>query len=258
MDLGLARRTAIITGASRGIGLACARALAREGANVLMVARGEETLRASAAAIAASGGSVRTLVADVTRDEAAPAMVAAALESFGGVDTVVANAGGVVGPRDFQSQTSADWEASFRMNVLHATNLIAAAAPHLEKSGQGSAVFIASISGSAPQSPAVQYAAVKAAMIHAARSLAHELAPRRIRVNAVSPGSILFPGGNWERRQKTQPVEFAEFERREFPWGRLGTPEEVADVVAFLASPRASWINAFDLRVDGGQRKPSM
>ena len=193
-----------------------------------------------------------------TRDEAADAMVAAALDRFGGIDAIVANAGGVVGPRDFDSQKPADWEASFRMNVVHATSLLRAAAPHMEKSGQGSAIFIASVSGSAPQSPAVQYAAVKAALIHAARSLAWEYAPRRIRVNAVSPGSILFPGGNWERRQQTQPKEFADFSAREFPWGRLGTPGEVADVVAFLASPRASWINALDLRVDGGQRKPSM
>ena len=258
MDLGLADAVAVVTGASRGIGFACAKRLFAEGCRVLLVARGEEGLRTAKAAMDPAGGRVATLATDVTTDDSAPAIVEAAVRAFGGLDIVVANAGGSAGSRVFDETTAADWEMTFRLNVVHATNLLRAAASLMEAGGRGSAIFIASVSGSAPQGPNSQYAAAKAALIHAARSLAWEYAPKRIRVNAVSPGSILFPGGGWERRQQNQPREFEAFAASEFPWGRLGSPEEVADVVAFLASPRSRWINALDLRVDGGQRRPSM
>ncbi len=142
--------------------------------------------------------------------------------------------------------------------MLHAIEALRVARPALAASGQGSAIFIASISGRAPATRGAQYAAAKAALIQAARSLAWELGPDRIRVNALSPGSILFPGGGWERTRAERPEDFATFESMDFPWGRLGTAEEIADVVAFLASPRSRWINGADIHVDGGQRRPSI
>jgi 3-oxoacyl-[acyl-carrier protein] reductase len=122
--------------------------------------------------------------------------------------------------------------------------------------GGGSAVSIASISGWKP-APRAQYGAAKAGEIFLAGALAWELAPHRIRVNTISPGSIMFSGGGWDRIRASQPDRFAEFERREFPWQRLGTPEEIADVVVFVLSERASWINGANIPVDGAQGRPS-
>jgi 3-oxoacyl-[acyl-carrier protein] reductase len=126
----------------------------------------------------------------------------------------------------------------------------------MQQRGGGSIVSIASISGWKP-GPKAQYGATKAGEIFLAGALAWELAPQRIRVNTVSPGSIMFQGGGWERFRAEQSERFAEFERREFPWGRLGTPEEVADVVVFLLSERAAWINGANIAVDGAQGRPS-
>jgi 3-oxoacyl-[acyl-carrier protein] reductase len=127
----------------------------------------------------------------------------------------------------------------------------------MEQSGTGSAVTISSISGWRA-GPGAPYGTAKAAEIFLAGTLAWELAPKRIRVNTVSPGSILFPGGGWDQRRQREPERFAAFARDEFPWGRLGNPEEVADVVAFILSDRACWINGAHIPVDGGQRKPSL
>jgi 3-oxoacyl-[acyl-carrier protein] reductase len=132
-----------------------------------------------------------------------------------------------------------------------------AALPHLRARGGGAALVVASISGMRPQ-PRSQYAAAKAAEIHLAHTLARELGPDRIRVNAVSPGSILFEGGSWAVRRESDPVAFAAWVAREFPLGRLGTPEEVADVAAFLLSDRASWVSGANVVVDGAQNQPGM
>jgi len=128
--------------------------------------------------------------------------------------------------------------------------------PHMQQRGGGSAVSIASISGWKP-APTAQYGAAKAAEIFLASSLAWDLAPHRIRVNTVSPGSIMFEGGGWDRFRSQQAERFAAFAQREFPWGRLGTAEEVADVVAFVLSQRASWINGANIAVDGAQGRPT-
>jgi 3-oxoacyl-[acyl-carrier protein] reductase len=170
---------------------------------------------------------------------------------FGEIHCLVANVGGTVG-QGFLEGTTDDWTRTFHLNTLHAVRAIRTAVPHMKQPEGCSAVIIASISGWKP-APRPQYGAAKAAEIYLAGALARELAARRIRVNTVSPGSIMFPGGGWERFREQNPDRFDEFVRRGFPWERLGTADEVADVVTFLLSPRARWINGAHIPVDGAQ-----
>lgn len=249
---------ALVTGARRGIGRATALTLAAEGCAVAIAARGEAGHSQAAAEIAAAGGRVTAMAADMMDPATPQRLVEHVQQAFGRLDILVANAGGMMGERSLAASSGAEWAQTYQLNVLHAVDLLRAATPALLRSPAASAIFIASISGRAPTGRGASYAAAKAALIHAARSLAWELGPQGIRVNALSPGSTLFEGGGWDRTRTASPELFAEFEQKDFPCGRLGTVREVADAVAFLASPRASGINASDLQVDGGQRRPSM
>lgn len=255
MDLQLTGMRAIVTGASRGIGKAVALQLAREGARLLLVARGSDGLESAAREVAALGADVDILVADVTEAAAPEAIVGRAIERFGGVDILIANAGGSIGG-SLADTSREEWRATYDLNVLHAVDLLKSCVPHMP-SGRSAAVFVSSISGRLPVSRRAQYAAAKAAMTHAARSLALELSGAGIRVNSVSPGSTIFEGGGWERRREESPEAFDAL-IKSHPGGRLGRPEEIAAAVVFVASPVASWINATDIAVDGGQRRPSI
>ena len=255
MDLGLSGKVGLVTGGSRGIGRAIALRLAAEGADVGICGRTAETLERTLGELRQSGVKAHGVVADVTEVGEAERFVDEAARALGGVDVVAANVGGALG-RGLLDSTPEDWLRTFDLNLFHAVRTIRAAARHMQQRGGGSAVSIASISGWKP-APTAQYGAAKAAEIFLASSLAWDLAPQRIRVNTVSPGSVMFPGGGWERFREQQPERFAEFERREFPWGRLGTAEEVADVVAFVLSERAGWINGTNIAVDGAQGRPS-
>ncbi len=257
MDLGLSGKVALVTGGSRGIGLTTAKLLAGEGCKVAIAARNPQTLAAAAAEIGRAG-EARAIQADMSMAADCARAVAETVAAFGGLDILIANAGGSFGEREIGAATDADWDATWRFNVGQAVAALRAAIPHLEASGEGVAIFVASISGRNPSARGAQYAAAKAALIHAARSLAWELGPKGIRVNAVSPGSTLFPGGGWERTRAEQPENFAKFEAEDFPMKRLGTVEEIANAIVFVASPRASGINAADVHVDGGQRRPSI
>jgi 3-oxoacyl-[acyl-carrier protein] reductase len=259
MDLGLRGRVAIVTGGSRGIGRATAVGLAAEGCNVVIAARGEAGLADARVAIQAAGeGGVTAVVADMM-DPATPShLVDRALEAFGRLDILVANAGGMIGGRELATSKHEDWAQTLQLNVLHAVDLLRAATPALARSDAAAAIFVASISGRAPTVSGAAYAAAKAAVIQAARSLAWELGPQGIRVNALSPGSTLFKDGGWDRARRNDPDRFAAFERLDFPRERLSTVDEIADALVFLASPRAAGINAADIHVDGGQRRPSM
>ena len=255
MDLGLTGKVAIITGSSRGLGLASARALAAEGCAVTICARHEARLRQAAEEIraVASHDRVLSVVADVSRLEDVEKVVADTVARFGGIDVLVNNVG--LGRGGGLAQTSdGDWQEAFDQTLLPAVRASRLAVPHMQQRGGGAIVIIASIFGR-EAGGRMTYNAVKAAEISLAKSLAQELASSNIRVNSVSPGSILFEGGSWWKRQQENPEAIAEFVRRELPFGRFGRPEEVGDVVAFLASPRASWISGTSIVVDGCQSR---
>ena len=261
MDLGLRDKVAVVTGGSRGIGRMTALRLAEEGCKVAVCARGDEGVKAAVEELRAASGApgserrVFGLALDVTAAGEVERFVAEAAAALGGVDLLVANVGGSAGG-ELMDSTPEDWVRTFELNLFHAVRALRAAVPHMRARGGGSAVVISSISGW-KAGPRTQYGSAKAAEIFLSSGLAWELGKDRIRVNTVSPGSTLFPGGGWERTKTNEPERFAAFESREFPLGRLGTAEEIADVVTFVLSPRAGWINGANVPVDGGQGRPS-
>ncbi len=251
MDLRLKDKVALVTGGSRGIGLRIARAFADEGCHVGLCARSEPELREARQDLADRGVRVLAVPADVLLPEDAARFVEECVSHLGGVDILVNNVGFNLGG-DLLHSTDEEWRRVFEGNTFQAVRLTRLVVPHMRLRGGGAIINIASISGWEPQLAGTgQYGASKAATIFLTERLALELAHDHIRVNTVSPGSILFPGGGWDRVRQEKPDQFAAYVRDGFPMGRLGTPEEVADAVVFLASPRANWINGRHLPVDG-------
>ena len=256
MDLQLSGQVAIVTGSSRGLGLASAMALAAEGCFVTLCARSRATLESAAATVAAHGaGADRVLAveADLSTLAGVEAVVDRTVNRFGGVDVLVNNLG-VARGADLLGTTDADWQEAFDQTLFPAIRATRLVVPHMQKRGGGAVVIVASIFGR-EAGGRMAYNAVKAAEISLAKSLAQQLAPSNIRVNSVSPGSILFEGGSWWKRQQEAPAAIAEFVKRELPFGRFGRPEEIGDVVAVLSSPRASWISGTSVVVDGCQSR---
>ena len=259
MDLGLADKVAVITGSSRGLGLASARALVAEGCRVCICARGEERLAEAAVEVEASAkrpGMVATVQADVSTQAGVELVIARTVETFGGIDILINNVGKAGGGGILEA-TDAEWQDAFDQTLFPAVRASRTAIPHMKERGGGSIIMIASIWGR-ESGGRMTYNAVKAAEISLAKAMAQQLAPFNIRVNSVAPGSILFPGGSWHKRQQADPQGIAEFIKRDLPFGRMGRADEVANVVCFLASPKSSWVSGASITVDGCQSRSNI
>ncbi|MFJ9795448.1 SDR family NAD(P)-dependent oxidoreductase [Streptomyces sp. NPDC101145] len=248
-----AGRRIVVTGGSRGLGEHVVRSLLSEGARVATCARRPEPLEALRSSLGASADLfVQPL--DVSAPDLLERFVEEAASELGGLDGIVACAGGARG-RGITEASAEDWATTWKMNVGYVARLVATSAPHLRAAGGGSIVVVASVSGWKP-GPQAQYGSAKAAQIHMVSSLARELATDGIRVNAVSPGSMLVPGKRWDRMRSEDPLGFERF-RAEFPGGELVRPEEVADVIAFLLSDESRAVTGINLPVDKGQNAPT-
>jgi 3-oxoacyl-[acyl-carrier protein] reductase len=253
MDLQLAGKSALVTGSSRGIGRAIALQLAREGCRVALSSRGGAALDDAVAACRAAGAEAMGLSGDLSTGEGVRAIADGALKAFGAVDIAVNNVGGS-GKRTFDEVDDSDLADALDRNLWPAFRISRALLPQMRARRSGVIVMITSIwgreAGGAPS-----YNVAKAGELALAKAMARDLAPEGVRVFSVAPGSILSPGGGWEKRLKADPEKIAEFIRRDLPFGRMGRPEEVADVVTFLCSPRASWVSGTCVVVDGCQSR---
>jgi 3-oxoacyl-[acyl-carrier protein] reductase len=259
LNLHLTDAVAIVTGSSRGLGLAAAGALVEEGARVTICARGADALDRAAAELTAAAGrsdAVLAVQADVATGDGAAAVVSRTVERFGRLDILVNNVG-KAGGGDIVSTPDAEWQSALDQTLFPAIRMSRLAVPEIRRAGGGAIVMIASIWGR-ESGGRMTYNAVKAAEISLAKAMAQQLAKDGIRVNSVAPGSILFEGGSWWKRQQEDPAGIAEFIKRELPFGRFGKADEVGALVAFLASPRASWISGACITVDGGQSRSNI
>lgn len=250
MNLELDGRNCIILGGSRGIGRSIALGFAAEGAHVAICARGEDALRETESDLRDAGVNVYAAPCDVADADALTSFLKAAKDALGSVDVLVHNASALaVGP------SLEDWTASLSVDLMGAVHACTQVIPWMEEQGGGSILLVSSTSGlECDPSPDYGYTAAKAALIAYAKKLAVMHASQGIRANAIAPGSTEFPGGVWAHVKEDQP-EFYESIKAGIPAGRLGTPEEVADVAVFLASPRAQWVTGECVSVDGAQHR---
>jgi 3-oxoacyl-[acyl-carrier protein] reductase len=247
MHIDLGGRRAVVTGGSRGIGRAIAFAFAEAGAAVSICARGAEALARTRDEIARLGHAAHMGVCDLADGAAVAAYIEAAAAEFGGIDILVNNASGFG-----SSDDEAGWETSIAVDLLGTVRATRAALPHLERSAAGTILNISSISGFRASARTPPYGAVKAAILEYTQTAAAQFARKGIRVNCIAPGSIEFPGGTWDRAKSHNPALYAAI-LRSIPFGRLGRPEEVAQVALFLCSPLANWVTGQNIAVDGGQ-----
>jgi len=249
MDLGLKGVNALVTGGSKGIGLAIAELFADEGANVAICARNADEVSKVASMLTNKGVKAQGKSVDVGDPVALKAWVEGAAAELGGIDILVCNVSALA-----VGDTPETWEKSFRVDMMHTVNSVAAALPYLEKSKSASIVIVSSVSGFEVDFAAGSYGAFKAALIHYAKGLSSQLIAKGIRVNAVSPGNTYFEGGIWNNIENGNP-ELFKMAMSLNPTARMGTPQEVAAGVVFVASPVASRISGTNLIIDGALTK---
>lgn len=250
MDLGLTGKSCVVLGASRGIGRAIAQGFAAEGANVGICARDDASLDQAAEELRTLGVKVHAERCDIADARSLAAFLDGARAALGSIDVLVHNASALaVGP------DLAAWDASLHVDLMAAVHACEQVTPWMAEAGGGSILLVSSIAGlEASPSNDYAYTTVKAALIAYAKKLAISQAGRGIRVNAIAPGSVEFPGGFWDNVHSMQP-ELYERVRGSIPAGRMARPEEVADVAVFICSPRAGWLTGECIAVDGGQHK---
>jgi 3-oxoacyl-[acyl-carrier protein] reductase len=255
VNLGLAGKVALVAGSTRGIGRAIAARLVAEGTRVFVKGRDANAVDATVADLSRGGPHlVAGRAGDLSKSEECLAAVDAVMARWQGLHIVVSNIGTGSGTRGWNVGDD-EWADRIEQNLYPAIRIVRAAAPQLAAGGGGAAVLVASIAGVEALEAPLPYAAAKAAVIALAKGLARDLAPQAIRVNAIAPGNILAPGGPWEQRLQRDRAAVEAYIAREVPLGRFGTPEEIADAVAFLASDRASFITGTCLVADGGQTR---
>ncbi|MEX0762875.1 MAG: SDR family NAD(P)-dependent oxidoreductase [Dehalococcoidia bacterium] len=256
MDLGINGKNALVTGGSRGLGRQAALALAREGVNVAICARGEDTLQDTADELRSLGVKVGAYVADLGAQEAPAELFANAERDLGQVDILVNNVGGSMGTAGMLDSSEEDIAKVIEINLWSAIRLMKLATPGMRERGWGRVINISSIFGREHGGGSVAYMTAKAGMIAASKHLALQVAKDGVCVNSIAPGSIKFPGGSWDRfEQNNTPETVQEFIERNLPMGKFGWPEPIGATVAFLASRHADLIVGACINVDGGQSK---
>ncbi|MEH6558813.1 MAG: SDR family NAD(P)-dependent oxidoreductase [Oceanicoccus sp.] len=245
MDLGLSNKNIIVTGGTRGIGLAAAKACAAEGANLSICGRTQSSLDAAKAELSAYGTTIHAAICDISDAEQIKAYVNDAIAALGGLDGLVNNPSGFGSSDDEEG-----WGKGLDVDIMGVVRCTWAAAAELQKN-KGAIVNVSSISGMGASSN-VPYGAVKAAVIQLTQSHALTMAGDQVRVNCVAPGSIEFSGGVWDTVKKHAP-DIYNSTLSGIPFGRMGKPEEIGDVVAFLLSDRAFWMTGQTIAIDGAQ-----
>ena len=246
MDLGLRGKKAIVTGGTRGIGRAIGNLLVEEGCDIGICARTVAQLEEAVAAFKAKGVKALGASVDVADGDPLTRFVKSAAEALGGLDIFISNVGALGGSND-----EASWKRGFEIDVLGTVRGCETAVPFLEKSGAGAIVVVGSTAAVEVVGPRRAYSGLKAALLPYIKGLARDLAPKKVRANVVSPGSVYFKGGTWDLMERKNPERYRQALARN-PTGRMATPEEVANAVVFLASPRASFVSGINLICDGG------
>lgn len=256
MDMRLANQVALVAGSTQGIGEAIVRTFLAEGGRVVISGRRPERLEEVALALSEVYGPEKILsfCGDLTQPADIEKAVRQTLAHWGAIDCLVANIGSGVAKMGWEL-TDSDWQSVFEQNFWGSIRLVQAVLPHMVDARRGSIVFTSSIAGVESISAPLPYSTAKAALLSYCKGLSREVGPYSVRVNCVAPGNVLFPGGSWDRKLQERREHFMQYVQREVALQRFGKPEEIADVVVFLCSERATFITGACVVVDGGQTR---